>query len=134
MSNGTCYAGSNNIYNSAPPLMSDGRNFANWQPGTEIDNILKKQANITNNSEYRQYLIQNADKIVELNQLEACNNCGCCPYYNSDKDTPNKPFLFDNCLSKDKPFGYETSDLKKLYLSREQLQTFKSEPITFKLQ
>ena len=44
MSWGTCYQGSNNIYLSAPPLMSDGRNFANWQPGTEIDNILKKKS------------------------------------------------------------------------------------------
>jgi len=134
MSWGTCYTGSNNIYNSAPPLMSDGRNFANWQPGMEIDNILKKQANITDNTQYRLYLIHNADKIVQLNQLEACNNCGCCPYYNTNKPISNSPFLFNSCLTKNKPFGYETSDLKNLYLSREQLAAFKSEPIFFKLQ
>lgn len=133
MSWGTCYQGSNNIYLSAPPLMSDGRNFANWQPGTEIDNILKKKANITNNTQYRQYLIHNADKIVELNQLESCNNCGCCPYYNTNKQVPNSPYLYNNCLQDNKPFGYETSDLKNLYLSREKLAAIKSEPITFKL-
>jgi len=133
MSWGTCYSGSNNIYYSLPPLMSDGRNFANWQPGTEIDNILKKEANIKSNSQYRQYLIQNADKIVELNQLEACNKCGCCPYYNNNKNTSNSPYLFDSCLKKNKPFGYETSDLKNLYLSREQLAAIKSTPIVFKL-
>ena len=133
MSWGTCYSGSNNIYYSSPPLMSDGRNFANWQPGTEIDNILKKEANITNNNIYRQYLINNADKIIELNQLEACNNCACCPYYNNNKNTSNNPYLYNNCLSDIKPFGYEESDLKNLYLSREQLAAIKSQPIIFKL-
>jgi len=133
MSWGTCYSGSNNVYLSAPPLMSDGRNFANWQTGGELDNIIKKNQNINNNSEYRKYLINNADKIIELNQLEACNNCGCCSILNINKKTPNTPFLFDNCPNKFIPFGYESSDLKNFYLTRERLDKIKSEPIYFKL-
>ena len=71
--------------------------------------------------------------------MEACNNCGCCPYNNNNnnnnnKETPNVPYLYQSCLNKNQPFGYEDSNLKNLYLSREQLATIKAEPITFKLQ
>ena len=137
MSWGTCYSGSNNVYKSAPPLMSDGRNFASWLPGNEIDKIIKKDAGIKNNSEYRLYLINNADKIVQLNQLEACNDCGCCPYFHSSVSTPNQPYLYEFCSQPNndcRPIGYQNSDLKNLYLSREKLEQIKSNPITFKLQ
>ena len=132
MSWATCYAGSNNIHFNYPPIMNDGRNFASWQPGAVINNDIKKDAGITTNWEYRNYLMKNADNIIKLNQIEGCNNCGCCPTYNS-KQQPNTPYLYASCLSKDQPFGYENSDLKQLYLSREQLKVIKSEPITFKL-
>ena len=133
MSWGTCYAGSNNIHFNYPPLMSDGRNYASWEPGAVINNNLKAQANIKTNAEYRQYLINNADDIIKLNQMEACNNCGCCPYYDTTKQSSNQPYLYNSCLSRDQPYGYENSNLKRLYLSREQLAILKSEPITFKL-
>ncbi len=133
MNLGNCNSGSNNIYINSPPLMSDGRNFASWQPGTEIDNTLKNLANINSNSKYREYLIKNADQIIKFNQSEACNNCGCCPYYSKEQASSNSPYIYDSCLSKVKPFGYEESDLKNLYLSREQLEKIHSEPIMFKL-
>ena len=50
------------------------------------------------------------------------------------KKHPNVPYLYQSCLNKNQPFGYEDSNLKNLYLSREQLATIKAEPITFKLQ
>ena len=133
MSWGTCYSGSNNIFYSAPPLMSDGRNFASWVPGREIDQDIKKKMNITNNNSYRQFLINNADMIVKFNQLQSCNNCACCPYFNNNKQTPNNPYLFNSCLDNNKPFGYENSDLKNLYLSRDQLAIIRSNPITFQI-
>lgn len=137
MSWGTCYSGSNNVYDSAPPLMSDGRNFSSWLPGNEIDKIIKKDAGIINNSEYRLYLTNNADKIVQLNQLEACNDCGCCPYFQNEETMPNQPYLYQWCALPNngcRPIGYQNSDLKNLYLSRDKLQEIKSNPITFKLQ
>ena len=137
MSWGTCYSGSNNIFTSAPPLMSDGRNYSSWVPGSQIDQMIKKNAGIYNNSEYRLFLIENADKIIEFNQFEACNNCGCCPYYQNNSGQKPNPYLYNNdCYAKNdncRPFGYENSDLKNLYLSREQLASLKSNPITFKL-
>ena len=37
MSWGTCYSGSNNIYRDFPPIMNDGRNYTNWQPGGSLN-------------------------------------------------------------------------------------------------
>lgn len=132
MSWGTCYAGSNNIHFNFPPLMNDGRNFASWKSDANLNNEIKNNANIKSNTDYRQYLIKNADYIIKLNQKEACNQCGCCISYNGNRIS-NTPYLYNSCLSNDQPFGYENSDLKKLYLSREQLASIKTEPIVFKL-
>ena len=46
MSWGTCYSGSNNIHFDSPPLMSDGRNFASWQPGAKLNQQLRNENNI----------------------------------------------------------------------------------------
>ena len=133
MSWGTCYSGSNNIFKSAPPLMSDGRNFTRWVPGREIDRELKKKYQINTNSKYRQFLISNSDNIIKFNQLEACNDCRCCPYFKNQNQTPNTPFLYKSCLQDNKPFGYESSDLKNLYLTRNRLAILQNLPISFEL-
>ena len=69
MSWGTCYNGSNNIHPDFPPIMHDGRNYANWQPGSVINDTIKKEANIKSNWEYRRFLSANADSIIKINQL-----------------------------------------------------------------
>ena len=132
MSWSTCYSGSNNIHFSYPPLMSDGRNYASWQPGNQINNKIKQQNNIRTNSEYRKFLIENANNIIKLNEKEACNNCGCCPYYNNS-EISNVPYLYQSCNSTNQPVGYQNSDLKNLYLSREQLAIIKSQPISIQI-
>jgi len=132
MSWGTCYSGSNNIHFNYPPIMSDGRNFAKWQPGAAINAEIRNENNIKTNANYRQYLTQNADEIIKSNQLEACDQCGYCPI-NSAADnstsSANTPFLYSNCLEKSQPYGYNDSDLKNLYLSRNELQCRMVAPI-----
>ena len=127
MSWGTCYSGSNNILFDYPPIMNDGRNFSNWYPGAVINENIIKQTNIKSNYDYRQYLINNADKLIKNNQIESCNSCGYCPStYNSTDfaiNQKNGPFLYiNNIINNSQPFGYN-SDLKNVYLSRNQLQT-----------
>jgi len=136
MSWGTCYAGSNNIHFDFPALMDDGRLYSSWQQDALINNNIKVDADIKSNADYRKYLINNADKIIKLNQYQACNNSGTS--INLDKDdnlsstnTPS-PYLFNNSLSNNQPFGYENSDLKQLYLSREQLKVLKTTPMKIK--
>ena len=52
MSWGTCYSGSNNIHFDYPPIMMDGRNFADWQPGAVINERIRQDAHIKSNADY----------------------------------------------------------------------------------
>lgn len=127
MSWGTCYSGCNNIHFDFPPIMSDGRNFANWQPGGKINKTLRKENNIRSNNDYRRFLTNNADQIIQLNQQSAVNYIGTT--CNKSNSSPNQPFIFKSCLDNSVPFGYENSDLKNIYLSRQQLQCRMLAPI-----
>ena len=132
MSWGTCYSGSNNIHFNFPPIMTDGRNYATWQPGAVINEQLREKNNITSNSDYRQYLIRNADEVMQANLISACDSCGFNLNLISNGNNNNggggdsrdpKPFLFSSPWDRSQPFGYESSDLKNLYLSRYELQS-----------
>lgn len=123
MSWGTCYGASNNIHFDFPPIMADGRNYATWQPGAAVSERIRDQAGIKTNWQYRKYMVENADAIIKANQLEACDRCCSCPArYGSGESVPSSPFLYKSCTEKTQPYGYETSDLKNLYLSEQQLQ------------
>jgi len=129
MSWGTCYSGSNNIHFDFPPIMMDGRNFASWQPGAVINEKIRQEAQIKTNSDYRYYLMNNADKIIKYNQLQACDQCCSCPAVYGDvamnhgeQRVTGNPYLYKSCSDNSAPFGYESSDLKNEYLSRQQLQ------------
>lgn len=123
MSWGTCYSGSNNIHFDFPPIMADGRNYATWQPGAAVSEKIREEAGISTNWEYRKYLTQNADAIIRSNQLEACDRCCACPArYGRGQAVPNTPYLYQSCTESTQPYGYENSDLKKLYLSEYELQ------------
>tara|TARA_B100000780_G_scaffold117853_1_gene82684 strand:- start:63 stop:485 length:423 start_codon:yes stop_codon:yes gene_type:complete len=124
MSWGTAYNGSDNIHFNFPAIMDDGRNYSNYEPGASLDNKLKEDANITNNTDYRKYLQSNADSIIKNNQLSACNECCDTPFYSSNTQgaATTKPYIFDSILSNNQPFGYETSDLKNVFISRQMLQ------------
>lgn len=123
MSWATCYSGSNNTHFDLPPMMSDGRNYASWQPEAVINNRIQKKENIKTNWDYRQYMTHNGLEIMRYNTLESCYTLGLNPHYDTDK-TPssNVPYLYASTFDSGKPgFGYNKSDLKNPYLSREQL-------------
>ena len=93
----------NNIHFDSPPIMADGRTYSNWQPGAVINENIRKRENIHTNRDYRHYLQSNAKSIMSLNQRVACQETGCTPLYSDQSQTT-------------------PSDLKQLYLSRQQLQ------------
>lgn len=131
MSWGTIYSGSNNIHFDYPPIMADGRNYTDWQPGTKINDDLRKSSGIKSNWEYRKYLQDNADSIVKFNQLNAINQSSS---YVSVDDTEEKnkhltPYLYKSALENSRPFGYESSDLKNDYVSSVQLQSRMFTPV-----
>ena len=124
MSWATCYSGSNNIHFDFPPIMADGRNFASWQPEAVVNDRIRQQENITTSWQYRQYLINNATNIMKINNQEACADLGL-PSHFSTNATPstNVPFTFHTTYDTNKPgYGYNESNLKQPYLTREQLQ------------
>lgn len=124
MSWGTCYSGSNNIHFDFPPIMADGRNYASWQPEAVVNERIQQQENITSSWKYRQYLINNATSIMKINNQEACLALGL-PSHFSTNATPstNVPFTFKTTYDTNKPgYGYNDSNLKQPYLTREQLQ------------
>ena len=125
MSWGTCYSGSNNIHFNFPPIMADGRNFAQWQPDAVVNNRIQQKEGIKNNWSYRQYLQQNGLQIMNYNTTEACYELGLDPHVQTGK-TPsdNVPYTFMSTFDTSRPgFGYCNSDLKNPYLSREQLNS-----------
>ena len=130
MSWGTCYSGSNNIHFDFPPIMADGRNFANWQPGAVINEKIRENAGITSNWQYRKFLVENADKIIKINQVAACDECCSIPAMNQmGQHQQNSPYLYQSCSDNSQPFGYENSDLKNLYISGYQLQSRMVTPV-----
>jgi hypothetical protein len=130
MSWGTCYSGSNNIHFDFPPIMSDGRNFASWQPGAVINEKIRENAGITSNWQYRKYLVENAETIIKNNQVAACDECCSIPVMQPiSGNQQNSPYLYQSCSDNSQPFGYENSDLKNLYISNYQLQSRMVTPV-----
>jgi hypothetical protein len=115
---------SNSKYDGFPPLMSDGRSItASYQPEAVLNNHLLKEIGVETNWQYRQYLIKNATEIVKYNRLQTANDAGYFKRYGDDDSSSySTPYLYQTPGSKQKPQGYSSSDLKDMYLSREQLQ------------
>jgi len=150
--------GTNNKYPDFPPLMTDGRSvIGSWQPeSTENANLIESNG-IKTNWQYRQFLMKNAQQIQEYNFRETCNDVGYFKrpidlpsiqsnavsgqglkspttnlvddHRSSDKFGHSVPFTFGSILDNTKPTGYQESDLKSIYLSREQLDARRIAPI-----
>jgi antitoxin component HigA of HigAB toxin-antitoxin module len=112
--------------------MSDGRGFSDYKACNLSDKKIKENANIKNNFQYRQYLQNNADTIIKNNQENACFECSTCNYLNNTNTNVNTnvntPYIFNYTISKDQPYGYENSDLKNLYLSKQKLNSVLNTP------
>jgi hypothetical protein len=113
-------------------LMNDGRNFSNWQPEAVINETMQKNAGIKSNWDYRQYLQKNANNIMKYNHMESIlssgNNSNTYSAHFNNKSN-NSPFIFGSTHDMHRPdFGYYNSDLKKTYLSREQLNARRISP------
>jgi hypothetical protein len=115
----------NNKYPGFPPLMNDGRSIiAGNRSETLLHNSIVKQSGEINNAKYRQYMINNAKSIMETDFRNASNDVG---YYERFIDqiasTPTgSPYLYSSVVDDKKTLGSFDSDLKSIYLSREQLE------------
>lgn len=117
---------SNNKYDGFPPLMMDGRTItASWQPEAILNEHLLKEIGVKTNWQYRQYMTKNAKDIMKYNCVQSSTDSGYLKRYtdleNSSYSTPYVSSSFLN-TNENAP-GYQKSDLKDLYLSREQLES-----------
>jgi hypothetical protein len=127
---------SNNVYAGFPPVMSDGRPIiASFQPEAVMNTNLLKDSGVKSNWEYRKYLTSNAQLIMEQNYIEACNDTGYMQRFTpmersfNDDKVRITPFIYPSYLDASEPKGYENTDLKSLYLTREQLNARKSSAV-----
>ena len=76
----TCYKTSDNKYFNCPPRMSDGRHFTDYRPNCHVNDMVKTDNNISNSFQYRQFLQQNGEQLMNKHREIVCekNNCGPC--------------------------------------------------------
>jgi hypothetical protein len=111
--------------------MSDGRSvISSWQPESVTNKKIIKENDIKSNWMYRKYLTKNSLSIQKQNFKEALNDTGY--NFNNELKTANNglltPYTFNDYDDTTQPFGNHRSDLKDIYLSREQLQSRKVAP------
>jgi hypothetical protein len=71
-----CYKTSDNKYSFLPPKMSDGRHFTDYRSNCEINNLLISNNKVHNSHDYKKFLLDNSQKLRELNWNYACQkNC-----------------------------------------------------------
>lgn len=111
----------NNVFTNAPANMADGRFLKDLKVDQDVLNKeTMEELNMTTNGDYRKYLQNNAASIMKANSITSHSNTGNMIYFKPN-DSHNPPFHYDNSLDRRQPAGYNDSDLKNYYLSREQL-------------
>lgn len=122
MSWATNYEKNNNVYTNFPPLMMDGRHLNMIRVDQEVLNEkTMKEFNIVSNNDYKEYLVKNANNIIQANSLTSESKVGNPLYFDRQNRPERIPYHFVGSQDKYQPFGYENSDLKNYYLSREEL-------------
>ena len=72
-----------NYFKQCPPMMSDGRLFTDYRSTTQREENIKYINGIQNEDEYRMFLQNNADTIInrewQMNdKLKSCKNANAC--------------------------------------------------------
>lgn len=115
----------NNVYFNIPGLMNDGRSFTDYNPNAMLNNQTMQREKIMSNSEYRKYLQKNADLIIKQNQEFSNSKVNTQNFVPHSSPNTNElgPYLFKSSEDNTTPFGYSNSDLKSMYLSRNDHQS-----------
>jgi len=110
---------SNNKYMNFPPIMNDGRSVhSSWQPGAVVDELIRTENNIHSNWQYRKYLVENSEEIKNHNFKQSCNDVG---YFIRNENKQVDSGMQGRIGIGEPVTRVNTSDLKQMYMSREQL-------------
>lgn len=115
----------NSKYEGFPPLMSDGRTItSSYQPEAVLNEHLLREIGVETNWQYRQYLTKNAKEIMKYNCIQTSTDAGYLKRYaDLGGSSHSTPYVFPSAENSQRPAGYQASDLKDIYLSRQQLES-----------
>jgi hypothetical protein len=88
-----CYKTTNNKYFNCPPRMADGRHFTDYRPSCDVNNLIIANNGTLSSFDYRMYLMENAEKLMDINRMYTVekNACGPCKEpYNIGTMVPEK--------------------------------------------
>ena len=119
MSWATNYVNPNNLNIPYPGIVQDGRLFTDYSPSAMLNDKIRESNNLKSNITYKEYLIKNAKDIMNHNfNTAGITNLG-----------QNIPYTFNDVNDSTIPAGYETSQPKNMYLSREKLVSNQVRPL-----
>ena len=84
----TCFKTSNNKYFQCPPRMADGRHFTDYRPSNYINDLIRADNSISNSLQYRVFLQNNANTLMDKHRSIACN-LNCCGTQANKEDFNN---------------------------------------------
>ena len=78
----SCDKTSNNKYFDCPARMDDGRAFTDYRSSSTVNDMIRYSNNTMTSFDYRQFLTNNATKIMEVNNVYTKEKVGCdsCNY------------------------------------------------------
>jgi len=88
----------NNRNSSCPAHMSDGRLFTIYTSSKQYNNYIKAVNGVTNNIDYKNWLQQNAEKIITDNQ-NYDQMTKTCNFVNNKGSESKKPLLCNDILA-----------------------------------
>ena len=115
----------NNQFAMSNNIMMDNGLYASWQPEAIVNIKIQKDAELTSNWKYRQYLQNNAQDIMKYNTMETIQASGNNPYTSQNTiKSRNVPYLFNSVHDVSSPAigNNNSSDLKTSYMKREQMR------------
>jgi hypothetical protein len=115
---GTQYTPNNDKGSNHPGILSDGRHFTDYSQNSTRNEKIKQENHLKTNEEYRKFLVKNADTVMQYNYENSIHK-NQTPYFPSIQH--GSPYLYENMQDDSKPYGYEDSIPKQIYLSREQI-------------
>ena len=74
-----CDKTSNNKYFGCPPIMADGRHFTDYRPNCYVNDLLRVTNKTYSSYDYRQFLINNASKLMDVNNMYNYQKNGNAP-------------------------------------------------------
>ena len=114
--------GTNNKYFSCPAQMADGRIFTDYEPNCELNNTIQGEHQIKNSYVYRQYLINNAESLIDRNRTVNAAQNGCSACQNPLKDSTMSGMSANN-----------NNNTGTAYASVGEVKTDSAEPVPFNI-